>query len=694
VGERIPLKLSFTGPEQYEITLASYDRSGRMSYESFEVSPSRGWSDPLATYFASSGGFMGGGLSSTASLSTKPIDIPLNLNERVRFDQPGVYKVTVTSRRTGEPGKSPVPMMDNSAPIKSNSIELHIIAATKEWQKATLGAILKELNAEPATQGMQPQGRTDAIADLRYLATKDAIEELAACVREDKPDMMSQCSFGLIGLPDSMREVGLEAMNRKVDDPHFPISNWFLITMSVLQVNPHASPAKLDEERESFNRAAWQSALASLPRKEGKARAATVETLLGFQPVGLTPQMKSQLASVLSSSLIDLSEERQTTELLYNWDLLRSETMLPILQALARRPLSNPGSNESTAYARRDLKSAALRRWYELDPEGAKREVLSEIGSGSPSLTADSLSFLPKQALPQFESVWAEAFLQSNDFEQETVLASLLVRFGAGAAVAQVSSKLNEKVGEWACAPQAAALAYLVRFDPEGARPLLKRAVDARGKGKTGCNHALFQEVSAHAAGPVLTEAAIQAINDPDNQVAMDALIYLMNYGNGDAEKPIWDRYVQWTEAWAGKGDELEYRKAGSLTGNWQEMGLGENLGRALIANQGWLADSNLISRVLQRCVGDQICRQLKQIAATAGPPYNVTLYRSGISENYQIAQYSAKSLDLLEDKVNQFPKGTAFVLKADSRQTGDSKKLEEEVELIFTRNGMLLQIH
>ena len=48
----------------------------------------------------------------------------------------------------------------------------------------------------------------------------------------------------------------------------------------------------------------------------------------------------------------------------------------------------------------------------------------------------------------------------------------------------------------------------------------------------------------------------------------------------------------------------------------------------ALIANQGWLADGDLISRVLQRCVGKRMCDQLKQIASSDGPPYHVTLYR------------------------------------------------------------------
>jgi hypothetical protein len=71
VGERIPLTLSFTGPEnkRFETNMASYDRSGRMEYEEFNVTPASGWVDPLHVYFGSSGGYMGGGLTSFAPLS-------------------------------------------------------------------------------------------------------------------------------------------------------------------------------------------------------------------------------------------------------------------------------------------------------------------------------------------------------------------------------------------------------------------------------------------------------------------------------------------------------------------------------------------------------------------------------------------------------------------------------------------------
>lgn len=58
-GELIPLELEFTSatPDRYQINLATYDRSGRMSYEQFLLDPKEGTSDPLELYFNSAGAF-------------------------------------------------------------------------------------------------------------------------------------------------------------------------------------------------------------------------------------------------------------------------------------------------------------------------------------------------------------------------------------------------------------------------------------------------------------------------------------------------------------------------------------------------------------------------------------------------------------------------------------------------------------
>lgn len=107
IGEVIPLDLLFTGvvPKRYQLNMASYDRSGRMNYEIFGVSPREGTHDPLRTYFAF-GGFTGGGLTGFDFLSAEPRTISLVLNEWVSFDRPGVYRVNVSSSRVNDGGKA------------------------------------------------------------------------------------------------------------------------------------------------------------------------------------------------------------------------------------------------------------------------------------------------------------------------------------------------------------------------------------------------------------------------------------------------------------------------------------------------------------------------------------------------------------------------------------------------------------
>jgi hypothetical protein len=695
VGERIPLELSFTGPEnkQFEINMASYDRSGRMGYEDFNVAPATGWADPLRVYIGSSSGFMGGGLTGFGSLSAKPTVINLNLNEWVRFDQPGTYTVVVVSHRVSDVSTGRGSRFGlRSLSLTSNPIQLRIIPPTRAWQSAKLSSIVKELEENPKPTGIEPDSLKGAIADLRFLGTAPAARLMAQHLREDEPALMYECALGLDGMRDKLHPAAIAAMNRLIDDPDFPVSSWFLNTMSVLQID-ESDPAAQREERVSFTDADWAVTLQSLPAKEGRARAITVQTLSSSQPKQISQQQRAELGGILAASLKDLPAQSQVMELQYNWDVLRSSGLLPTLELLAKTPLQNPGSNEMNAYTTRELKSAALQRWFELDPVSAHEEALRQIGSADPSLTADSLAFLAKEKLPQFEGLWADALMATDDYQRETVFASLMARFGTGSAVAEVREKANAKVGEWACAPQGAALAYLVEFDPVSARPLVERAVKERGKGKTACNRSIFQDISLYATDPILIDIALEALDDPDPEVTMDALIYLMSYGDKSVEQPVWGRYLEWSDKWRNRAEVLESREAGSV-GNWQDFGLGENLARTLIENQGWLATSDLISRVLERCVGEQMCTQMKQIADQAksgSGPYPISAYRSGRNENYQVAQYNPKSLELLEAKIAQFPRGTRFSLIPTSPQNQDQRQLENEVQTILEKNGMTL---
>src|SRR6185312_11903615 len=142
MGERISIILSLTGPDnkKYGIDTASYDRSGRLTIDSFDATPATGWSDPLTQYF--SRGFMMGGLRGSEQLSSKPVTFTADLNEQIRFDQPGTYTINATSHRVGTiHGENSFPR-EPFLSILSNAIQIHIIPATPEWQAEKLRSIL------------------------------------------------------------------------------------------------------------------------------------------------------------------------------------------------------------------------------------------------------------------------------------------------------------------------------------------------------------------------------------------------------------------------------------------------------------------------------------------------------------------------------------------------------------------------
>ncbi|MGH9587653.1 MAG: hypothetical protein ACRD3F_11920, partial [Acidobacteriaceae bacterium] len=449
-------------------------------------------------------------------------------------------------------------------------------------------------------------------------------------------------------------------------------------------------PAAMRAQRQQLLNQVWQAAFEALDSKQGEARAATVDTLLNSGHKGETPQQKTEMGRILAASLTDLSPQEQAGALENNWDLIRPNVTLDELQRLAETPLKDPESNAAEDYGKRELKSAALRRWYEIDPAGAQQEMLQEIGTQNPELTVRSLAFLPKEKLPQFEYMWAQQFVTTNDYGREATLAGLLAKFGTGEGVGLVEAKAQAKLGKWACEPESAALAYLVEFNPDGALPLIKRAE------KSSCQRSLFQDMSRYTHAPALTSAAIAAVNDPNSSVATDALWYLSHYGDASAKPAILARFAAWSEQWRGRADELEARTQDArfpMQPHSKDIVLGENLVYALLANQGWLATPNLLRRVMAGCVSEQVCSTAKNVGDRMGHgPYKIMPVGSPESDqSFQIAQYEIGSLELLDAKVAEFPRGTRFVLPPWVPNDSDRQKLEDRVKAILARHGMVL---
>lgn len=686
IGERIPLKLTFSSPNDtgYMIAPLILGRGGEFDCNRFEVvSPASGWSDPLEMYFKQEFPGTSHGWSWPLLQKSKPVEASVDLNEWVRFDQPGDYTMKVTSSCVF---KSHEPRCFSL----SKTITLHVIPATQEWQNEKFKSIQPNLDVldHPERGGTRDQFG-NARADLKYLATPAAIEEMTLRLRSENYNFADECSIGLMGLPPSMWETAIASMSKRIEEPDFPINRWFFSTLSFLHVTPGSEKESIRKQREAIAPVIWSTIFSAVTKKEPAARAQTVQTLLGYGRSVSTPEVKQQMASLLKLSFFDLDSRSQEDDLVAEWDRLKSPKFLPVLQKLARLPLNYPDDYETGSYTRQGLKGLALKRWYELDPEGAHREIVAQIGSATPSLAAQSIAFLPEEQFPQFEPVWAQALLDTTSQMRERGLGSLLVRFGTGAATKKMIAKADAK--DDLCDGHIVALAYLARFSPDEAKSRLKREFSGK------CRHDCLKFISELTQASVLNDQAVENLNSQDPGIVRDALQYLTSYGRKEDESPLWRRYVEWTTAYEGKADLLN-RPGHDWYKSFDNSDIGEEFGRALINNQGWFADSELIARVLKRCVGEEMCKDLKEEADLARPPYEVDLPRLTmtsddlLNQNIVVARYQSRSLKLFESKISQFPPGSHFVLERYYHATNsDERKLEEEVRTIIEKHGMSL---
>lgn len=662
IGELIPLELSFSSatPKRYQINMARYDRSGRMNYEGFVVSPKEGTRDPLSLYFNSIPAFVMGGLTGFKFLSSNPTVIELNLNEWASFDKPGTYKVKVVSGRVSDAQGDGNPV-SRAFELESNTIELRIVPSDAAWQQAQLAqavAVLDRGTRNEVYAAHDPYWH--ALSVLRYLGSEAAARELARRLRGENNNTDFQCMFGLIGSPN--RQIGFTEMDRLFDDPEFPISGLFLTTMSILPLDPSESSKSLNDEREANMSVLRQRLATSVADKQGKALAVSLDTLLGDSGSRLSAENRSRLVPQLVQVFPLLSASEQAAWLQDRWDDIRSPAWVPVLRKIALRYHDFSELREEHAYESLQVSSAALVRWYELDPTDARDAVIAEITRPKPRYSARVLGILPDKTLPEAGQVIAQNLLDTDNFEIEGNLASLLFRYADASDLPEVLSKADSLVGTWACEPQDDTLAYILKVDPATARPLIERAIEARGPGDNACRHMLFTDIGALQPSPILEDLALRALDDPDPEVVMNAADYLGAHGSAAAEQALWVRYEQWSQEWNGRDSELRFVPGAGNSNVWS-ANLGESLARALATGVGWLADPLELRRIQDMAVGANIRQQISQdLQSWSQRPLSIN-YIPSVPANFLIAQYNLRSLEALKTKLAEFPRGTKFFL-------------------------------
>jgi hypothetical protein len=681
-GEVVPLDLSFTSekPQRFSINMATYDRSGRMSYERFVIDPARAIADPLDIYFKAFRAFMAGGLTNFQYLSEKPFVLKLELNEWVRFDQPGVYHVSVISQRMSDHADSG--HEERPVDLRSNELTLEIVPADPAWQKTELTRVQTVLKEHPSAGPMRPDAsRTMALKSLRYLGTPDAARELARLFQSGDNQAEFECMFGLVGSPN--RAAGLDEMRRLLRDPDFPVSQSFLSTMSLLSLEPSTSRETLSMQRDENLKQLRKQLVETLSAKKGLALASSADNVLSGDKVAISPELRRRVSDQLMASFESLPMELRIRWLEERWDDVKGAQWIPLLRRIANQYTDFPVPNEMPAYQSLKLSAAALTHWYELDPTEARAPVVNEIERPKPRFSHEILGILPDKTIPAAEQTIAAHFVESTNYNTEANLAGLLLRYADRDALPVVLPKIEEFVGTWACAPQTSALAYVLKVDQDAARPLLARALSSRAR--TGCWHLLLTDVGAMQPSAVLDELAKAALYDPDAQLATDAARYLGQHGAAGVEQDLWARYLDWSNRWKSREAELRFSPAGPQTHVW-DANLGQALARALAGGQEWFTDEARLQQI-RALATDSIAQELDaDIREASQRPVKIQ-YIGFTPPQFHVGQYQVHSIEELKAKLMQFPRTVSFIFigpvgQKDPQGLADLKRWAEETKL------------
>ena len=655
MGEVIRLQLSFSSriPDTYRLDQNHYrHRGSNMDHPT--VTPAAGTVDPLEDYVGAGViGFVGSLLSSLPKvLGPESMTASLVLNDHLRFERPGRYRLFVVSRRVRPADRYA------ALPVASNVIDLELVEADPSVQQRRIAAAMAVLRADGDRTALD-----EACRVLRFQGTAWAVEAILDHYPRAVTSCQGEISLGLMGVPAPLREHAVREMMLRLRDPRYPVRRQFLQDLVFLTyltrhpdyaVSTGTPPATYADRRNAYEEIEDRCAddlAGAIAAKEGRALAISAMTLVAhIRSVG-APESVERDAEILRTRLpgvFGLLSAEEQRELLENyWRAVRHPDFLPVLREILDQPAGDSGREEP-------LRDAALRHLHELAPAEGRQRILQEIRSGTSTMDAGTLGVLPDTTLPELDQ---ELMTQVELSATPDLASRLLLRYASAAVLPRVLRWLRPRLDNVACPPHDALLAYLLKVRPDEGLDLIRNALSRR----TRCYQSVLKRVADLHGGSELTALAVEALEDADTDVVRNAAETLRDYGTAAARDALLRQLTHWHEEALGREDRPP-ESAGWNRRWWVGWRLQTVLALALAEGHGWRLELDELYRVRDLAhdgVKAELNRHIEQamqeprIRVTGDPldglEFSVDPYRSG------------GSLERLQQKLLQYPAGTVF---------------------------------
>jgi hypothetical protein len=169
----------------------------------------------------------------------------------------------------------------------------------------------------------------------------------------------------------------------------------------------------------------------------------------------------------------------------------------------------------------------------------------------------------------------------------------------------------------------------------------------------------------------------------------------LGDFGSPAAESALRRRFATWCSKWYGHESELDPAHPSLIAADRRSEGLlGVNLARAIATGQSWLIDPNGLQELARMTKHEEIRDELERdMNPWKIMPLTIRVQDSPLGDNFRadVAQYYSWSMDILKQKLAQFPKGTQFILSCPEPDSPEMQKLLEELRGFLTTHRMLV---
>lgn len=543
-----------------------------------------------------------------------------------------------------------------------------------------------------------PETRLAALRRLRFLDTPASLRELARRITSPDDNQRWHYMAGLVG--SRHRELAMEELMSRIAQPDAAVNPESLSALRLMisaqrlaPLPPYPSDPEvrqqwvaLRDEHSQQQRAIeddlYKQAAALLSSKHGRARAITVQTLLG-RPARSREELNARFTELpgteISASFLALSPEQQRRMLESWWPRLKSPGMIDALHRLLNRPdLEAQG-----------LRDTALRCLHEADPAAASRYILDEIRSphldgGYSAVSSSTLSLLPQETLPELDDVLA-ARLEMAENPTLARDARLTGRY-ATAAIASRVKKVYDSQDSAGCEYQDGMLTYFLRVEPDHATSRVRRHKGAL------CMKTAFRKSYEMNRWDDLEPVVIERLSSPELHVVRSAAEILAGFGGERARKALWERQAHLYRRWARHDAQFQFLP--TVPPEMREaVGLQHGLIGALTGAVGWLLNDDEMAELEAITVGENERNNLRQRKEQwKQPSQSIHLVRNRYDGSLlaSIASFSAHGIPAIHRKLSQFPPGTSFVVTTSGEPGLDS--IAEELTRLGVEIGVTIE--